>query len=125
MRRTNVFRTSSFRLAAIYLALFTASVLILGATVSFVVWREIAGEIDADIQGETSTLTRDFAAHGRDRLQATVEARSRGVGSFVYGLEDAQGRLVAGQLAPRAGGRRLDNPACAPARRGEADGGSP
>jgi signal transduction histidine kinase len=101
--RTSLFHTSSFRLAAIYLALFAASVLILGATVSFVVWREIAGEIDADIQGETSTLTRDLAAHGRDRLQAIVEARSRGVGSFVYGLQDAQGRLVAGELAPRPG----------------------
>lgn len=103
MPRTSLFRTSSFRLAAIYLALFTVSVLILGATVSLVVWREIAGEIDADIQGETSTLAREFAAHGRDRLQAIVEARSRAGGSFVYGLQDAQGRLVAGELAARPG----------------------
>jgi signal transduction histidine kinase len=101
--RTSLFRTSSFRLAAIYLALFTVSVLILGAVVYFVVWREIAGEIDADIQGETSTLVREFAAHGRDRLQTIIEMRSRGGGSFVYGLEDAQGRLVAGELAAKPG----------------------
>ncbi len=103
MPRTSLFRTSSFRLAAIYLALFTVSVLILGAVVYFVVWREIASEIDADIQGETSTLVREFAAHGRDRLQAIIEARSRSGGSFVYGLEDAQGRLVAGELAAKPG----------------------
>ncbi|HYA72024.1 MAG TPA: HAMP domain-containing protein, partial [Roseiarcus sp.] len=103
MPRTSLFRTSSFRLAAIYLALFTVSVLILGAVVYFVVWREIASEIDADIQGETSTLVREFAAHGRDRLQAIIEARSRGGGSFVYGLEDAEGRLVAGELASKPG----------------------
>ena len=99
--RTSLFRTSSFRLAAIYLALFTVSVLILGAVVYFVVWREIASEIDADIQGETSTLVREFAAHGRDRLQALIETRSRGAGSFAYGLEDVEGRLIAGELVTR------------------------
>ncbi len=83
---------------AIYLALFTVSVLFLGAVVHFVVWRETAGEIDADIQGETATLVREFAAHGRDRLQSVIETRSRGAGSFAYGLQDAQGRPLAGEL---------------------------
>ncbi|MGD0188855.1 MAG: ATP-binding protein [Roseiarcus sp.] len=102
MPRTSLFRTSSFRLVAIYLALFTVSVLILGAVVYLVVWREIASEIDADIQGETATLMREFAAHGGDRLKAIIEARSRG-GSFVYGLADARGRLVAGELVSKPG----------------------
>jgi len=101
--RISLYRTSSFRLAAVYLGLFTVSVLILGAAVSFVVWREIAGEIDADIQGETSTLMREFAAHGRDRLQTVIELRSRGPSSFAYGLEDGAGRLIAGELAAKPG----------------------
>jgi signal transduction histidine kinase len=119
--RTSLFRTSSFRLAAIYLALFTVSVLILGTVVYVVVWREIAGEIDADIQGEASTLAREFAAHGADRLKAIVETRSRGGGSFVYGLEDAEGRLVAGELAAKPGEAGWTN-LREPERGDEADG---
>ena len=103
MPRTSLFRTSSFRLAAIYLALFTVSVLILGAVVYFVVWRQVTSEIDQDIRGEASALAREFAAHGRDRLQALVETRSRGASSFAYALEDPQGRLVAGELVAKPG----------------------
>ena len=81
MPQTRLFRTSSFRLAAIYLALFTVSVLILGAVVYAVVHTQIAAEIDQDIEGESAALMKEYSAHGRDRLQALIAARRRAVRS--------------------------------------------
>ncbi len=99
MPQTRLFRTSSFRLAAIYLALFTVSVLILGAVVYAVVHTQIAAEIDQDIEGESAALMKEYAAHGRDRLQALIATRSSAAGSFAYGLVDAGGRLIGGEIA--------------------------
>ena len=100
MPQTRLFRTSSFRLAAIYLALFTVSVLILGAVVYAVVHTQIAAEIDQDIDDESAALLKEYSAHGRDRLQALIPTRG---GSFAYGLVDADGKLIAGELAAAAG----------------------
>ena len=100
MPQTRLFRTSSFRLAAIYLALFTVSVLILGAVVYAVVHTQIAAEIDQDIGDESAALLKEYSAHGRDRLQALIPTRG---GSFAYGLVGADGRLIAGELAAPAG----------------------
>ncbi len=100
MPRTRLFRTSSFRLAAIYLALFTISVLILGAVVYAVVHTQIATEIDQDIEGESAALLKEYAAHGGDRLQALIATRG---GSFAYGLVDASGKPIAGELAAPTG----------------------
>ena len=43
---------------------------------------------------------KEYSAHGRDRLQALIPTRG---GSFAYGLVDADGRLIAGELAAPAG----------------------
>jgi len=94
--QTRLFRTSSFRLAAIYLALFTVSVLFLGAVVYAVVHTQIAAEIDQDIDDESAALLKAYSTHGRDRLQALIPTRG---GSFAYGLVDANGKLIAGELA--------------------------
>ena len=99
MPRTRLFRTSSFRLAAIYLALFTLSVLILGAVVYAAVRSEVATEIDQDIEGESAALMKEYAAHGRDQLQAVIAMRGGVANSFAYGLVDAGGRLIAGEIA--------------------------
>ncbi len=100
MPQIRLFRTSSFRLAAIYLALFTVSVLILGAVVYAVVHTQIAAEIDQDISGESAALLKEYSAHGRDRLQALIPTRG---GSFAYGLVDANGKRIAGELAAPPG----------------------
>jgi signal transduction histidine kinase len=98
--QTRLFRTSSFRLAAIYLALFTVSVLFLGAVVYAVVHTQIAAEIDQDIDDESAALLKAYSAHGRDRLQALIPTRG---GSFAYGLVDSNGKLIAGELAAPPG----------------------
>ena len=88
MLRTRLFRTSSFRLAAIYLGLFTLSVLFLGAVVYLVVHSQISAEIDQDVEGESAALLKEYSAHGESGLKATIAGRAGVVNSFAYGLVD-------------------------------------
>jgi HAMP domain-containing protein len=101
--RIRLLRTASFRLATIYLALFTASALALGAFVYLTIRHEILADFDDRIVEETDALQNAFAAGGRDRLAEMLEARGSSGGAFAYGLESPDGKLVAGDLrAPAA-----------------------
>ena len=66
MPRYRLLRTTSFRLAATYLLLFTLSALALGGFVSFAVLREIRAGFDDRIIEETGALERVFADGGRE-----------------------------------------------------------
>lgn len=96
-------RTASFRLAALYLALFMASALALGAFVYFAVRREILADFNDRIVEETDALEGLFAAQGREGLSKALEARGLG-GGFAYGLEGPDGARIAGDLATPPGG---------------------
>ena len=103
MSRIRLFRTTSFRLTAIYLLLFTASALALGAFVYVSVRREILADFDERIVEESDALQQIFAHQGRERLAATLDARGAG-GALAYSLEDQDGKTLAGELkAPRSG----------------------
>ena len=111
MSRIRLLRTASFRLATIYLALFTASALALGAFVYLSMRHEILADFDERIIEETDALRSAFAEGGRDRLAQMLDARGSSGGAFAYGLQSPDGRLIVGDLsAPRARrrGRRLD-----------------
>ena len=104
MSRTTLIRTASFRLTALYLALFTASALALGAFVYLSVRREILADFDERIAEETTALKDAFAHGGRDRLASIIAARGPVGGGFAYGLFGPDGGRVAGELrAPRTG----------------------
>ena len=100
MPNLRLIRTTSFRLAALYLSLFTASVLILGAVVYFSVGREIRIEFDERLQTETERLRGRFHAGGLQRLVEAVRARTLEAASLDYRLEDGEGRLLGGNLPP-------------------------
>jgi signal transduction histidine kinase len=103
--RLRVFRTASFRLAAIYLALFTLSAGALGGFVYLSVRHEILADFDARIIEETDALQRTFAEHGRDGLAATLAARGSVGGALLYGLQAPDRKRLAGDLVgPVAGG---------------------
>jgi signal transduction histidine kinase len=103
--RLRVFRTASFRLAAIYLALFTVSAGALGVFVYLSVRHEILADFDARIIEETDALQRTFAEHGRDGLAATLAARGSVGGALLYGLQAPDRKRLAGDLVgPVAGG---------------------
>jgi signal transduction histidine kinase len=103
--RIRVFRTASFRLAAIYLALFTLSAGMLGGFVYLSVRHEILADFDARITEETDALRRTFTEQGRDGLAATLSARGSIGGAFLYGLQTPDRKRLAGDLVgPVAGG---------------------
>ena len=116
MPRLSLVRTTSFRLAAIYLLLFTLSALTLGGFVYLSVRREILADFDERIVEETDALQRIFAGEGRERLAEILEARGGSSGgALAYGLQSKDGKQLAGNLgapatdpgAPRAGWREL------------------
>ncbi len=65
MSRIRLLRTASFRLAILYLALFTASALALGAFVYLSVRHEILTDFDERIAEESEALKSAFADGGR------------------------------------------------------------
>jgi signal transduction histidine kinase len=90
--------TASFRLAATYLVMFSASVALLGAVVYFSVGYEIVRQLDDRLIEETAKLTSYFKKNGLTRLAEHISAR-KAAGSFLdYRLEDSGGRVRAGGL---------------------------
>jgi signal transduction histidine kinase len=102
--RIRLLRTTSFRLATIYLALFAGSALALGAFVYLSIRHEILSDFDERIVEETDALRSAFGQGGRERLAQMIEARGAGGGGFSYGLAGPDGKLVAGDLRGPAGG---------------------
>ncbi len=102
MSRIRLLKTASFRLAALYLALFTASALALGAFVYLSVRHEILTDFDERIVEESDALKSAFADGGRNRLAGIIDARGSGGAGFAYGLVGADGKPLAGDLGLRS-----------------------
>lgn len=98
MSRARLLRTASFRLAAIYLALFVASALALGAFVYLSIRHQILADFDERISEESDALRALFNEAGRARLAAIIEARGSG-GGLTYGLVAPDGVQLAGDLS--------------------------
>jgi signal transduction histidine kinase len=96
--QTSLFRTTSFRLAALYLALFAASTLALGAFVYWSIRHEILADFDDRIVEERDALQQVFDEQGRDRLAAILKARGESGGALAVGLWDREGRQLGGDL---------------------------
>lgn len=124
MRLPRLLRTASFRLAALYLLLFTASAVILGAVVFWTTRAALDGQARARIEAEVASLRDEYGAGGLPRLTAAVGARSRGSGALDYLVQGADGRRLAGEIAPigpRLGWLRVDASEAADARGGETE----
>ncbi len=98
MSLINILRTTSFRLVAVYLGVFTASVIVLGVVVYFSVGRQIEIEVDERLKAETRDLQNLFRSSGIDALIAEVQNRTIRAASLDYRLEDHAGNLIAGNL---------------------------
>lgn len=95
---TKIFRTSTFRLAAIYLAFFTISVM---AIMSYVYWNTaglIERQTDTTISAEIQALADQYRAFGIDGVAETIKRRSSERTSGVYILADDSGKRLAGNL---------------------------
>ncbi len=102
------FRTYSFRITLLYVALFGVSVLILFAVIYWATAEFMEEQVRAAIDTEMSSLVDDFGSSGTG---GTIDAIARRVGSrehesSYYLLQDAAGRKIAGNLAamPAIGG---------------------
>lgn len=91
-------RTASFRLAALYLLLFTASAVVLGAVVFWITGAALEGQVRARIEAEITSLRAEYQAGGLPRLIAVVDARGRGAGALDYLVQDGDGRHLGGEI---------------------------
>lgn len=100
-------RTTTFRLALVYLVLFLASV---GVVLGYVYWRTailLEAQTDATIEAEVQGLAEQYRAGGLGRLMRTIAGRSREEGSSVYLLVDPDRRRLAGNLASEPDEREI------------------
>jgi signal transduction histidine kinase len=96
-----LFRTHAFRLAALYLVVFAASVL---GVLLFVYWTSanfVERQTEATLDAEIAGLAEQYAQRGLSGLIQIVAARSAGDrgDSMIYLVTDPDGRPLAGNLA--------------------------
>jgi signal transduction histidine kinase len=98
VRHNKIFQTTSFRLVAVYLGVFTLSVVILGVVVYFNVGRQYETEFDERVTTETRALLNYARTHDADALAERIRFLTRQAGALDYRLEGPTGALVAGGL---------------------------
>ncbi len=100
----NLLRTSTFRLAAIYLVLFSLSV---GAILAYVYWNTaglLERQIDATIETEIQGLAEQYRRGGFRLLVDSIEQRSRRNDEGLYLFADILGIRLAGNMGGVPGG---------------------
>ena len=101
MKSLDLLRTSTFRLALLYMALFAGSVLLL---LGFIYWSTVsfmANQTDATIEADIQGLSEQYQERGLDGLVATIRERLERDpdSSSVYLLVSPNQRSIAGNLS--------------------------
>lgn len=96
-------RVASFRFAALYVALFAASALVLGVAVFLEARSALQKQMADRIEAEASFLGSEYSAGGLDHLLTLVRSRGRGTSALDYLVEDRDGQYLAGEMSARAG----------------------
>lgn len=91
-------RTTSFRLAALYIGLFVVSALVLGAVVFVTARSALEQQMTARVETEVAFLQDEFRAGGLSQLLVTVRSRGRGISALDYLVQDAVGTHLAGEM---------------------------
>jgi len=101
-----VLRTASFRLAALYVAVFTISACMLGAAVFLAARSALQEQMTVRINAEVAFLRGEFTAGGLDQLLAVIRSRGRGITALDYLVQDVAGVHLVGEMpvAPRQTG---------------------
>ena len=100
MRPSRVFRTATFRLAALYVLLFATSVAVLGVVVYLATAAALDRRLDARIAGEMAVLKPTFQTGGLARLEGEVRKhqQTRPAGPLDYLVIGADGARLVGDL---------------------------
>jgi signal transduction histidine kinase len=110
MRLPRLLRTASFRFATLYLLLFTASAVVLGAVVFWTTRAALKQQLAARIETEARYLAEEYRTAGLARLVADATVRGRGSGALDYLVQGRDGVPLAGEIGavgPRRGWLRL------------------
>ena len=101
-----VLRTASFRLAALYVAIFALSSGVLGAAVFLAARSALQEQMTVRIEAEAAFLRGEFQTGGLDHLLAIVRSRGRGITALDYLVQGPDGTHLAGEMpaAPRQPG---------------------
>jgi len=91
-------RTASFRLAALYVAVFAVSALVLGLAVFLAARSALEQQMTARIETEVALLRQDFRIGGLDWLLANVRSRGRGASALDYLVQNGSGARLAGEM---------------------------
>jgi len=91
-------RRASFRLAALYVAMFAVSACVLGGAVFVAARSALEQQMQARIEAEAAFLREEFQGGGLERLLAVVRARGRGVTALDYLVQDRDGAHLAGEV---------------------------
>ena len=91
-------RTTSFRLAALYVAVFAVSASVLGAAVFFAARAALVDQMTVRVEAEASFLTAEFKARGLEHLLVVVRSRGRGATALDYAVQAPDGAHLAGEL---------------------------
>ncbi len=128
-RQTSLLRSSAFRGALVYLAVFLAMT---GGTLAFLyseMARSLSQSADRLVWQEAAVLSRLHAMQGTDALQNFVATRGQAGGEMVYFLADGLGTRLAGNLAafptPEQTSRTADDWVTFTALRGDTASGMP
>jgi len=93
-----LFRTASFRFAALYVLLFVVSAAILGVAVFLVARGSLEQQLTASVQSDAAFLQTEYRRGGLDHLRALITARQREPDAPDYLLQAADGRKLAGEI---------------------------
>jgi signal transduction histidine kinase len=105
MMRIKILRTATFRLTALYLLLFAASVALLALLLYFTARSALEAEVRAQITTETNLLMFEYREDGLDELLEETEERIDKAAPgqrLQYAVQSPQGKVIFDDIPPQA-----------------------
>jgi signal transduction histidine kinase len=94
----SVLRSARFRLAALYVAVFAASALVMGTAIFFAARTALQQQMRTKITTETTFLRNAFQTRGLDHLLLLVRERGKGASALDYLVQTTNGAKLAGEI---------------------------
>jgi signal transduction histidine kinase len=99
-----MFRSTSLRLAALYTAVFSFSVIVLGVLTLLAIRQALSEQFSARIRAESAALVQEYRSEGLRGVVDAVHEHDGTPGSLEFGLQGPAGQPLAGRLAAMRAG---------------------
>jgi signal transduction histidine kinase len=101
VRLTSAFRTATFRLVAVYVLIFAASVAVLGLILFWITGVALEHQLNRQVEREMARLHASFHSTGLEGLLQAINERDgwRQAKRLVYLVRDASGNRLAGTMS--------------------------